>query len=685
MPHDSLQRLFRPQSIAVVGASSAPEKAGYMAVKLLDTFTGAVYPVNPKASEILGHKAYPSLTAIGKPVDMVILAVPAPSCPGVLREAAKIGAGAAVVLGGGFGETGEEGQAIQDEMEAICNETGIRVLGPNTGGFADPINKLVASFSVSFNRIPAGSIGVVSQSGGISLILACMIENDGFGVSLTVGLGNSFNIDGADMIDYLAGDPNTKAIALYMEGLRDGRKLYEAVNRATRTKPVVALTIGRADVGEFAKSHTGNLVGSYELKAAALRQAGAVVVDNSNDLVDAVCALSLVRLRPSANPAVGMLVGQAGAGLLMLDLLKESGVNIPPLSEECKAKISEHMPAMHFISNPVDTGRRSQEEFSNILKVLNADASLDAILIYSLYEPTALDPVKLFREGGFKIAKPFIFGTAGETSDIQGVCRDIATLGVAPYKSPERSARAMYVLCEDAKAQHRKLQYAAESGGPAMKVSALPAHALNEAECKQVLRQVNLAAPQSVVCATQAEALQAFAKLNKPVIAKVLSAEILHKTEVGGVHLNIKTQDELAAALKKIDAIPCKGRKDYLIEEMAGPGVDLIVGGVRDPVFGPTVLLGMGGIMAELLKDVSMRVAPIQRADAAEMMQDLDGAALFGGWRGSPAVNKRAIEDALLAVSALMTQNDQVKELDINPLRASEKGVLALDAVIVTK
>lgn len=685
MSRASLQRLFRPKSIAVVGASAAPEKAGYMAVKLLDTYTGAVYPVNPKASEILGHKAYPTLTAIGKPVDLVVLAVPAPACPGVLREAAKIGAGAALVLGGGFGETGAEGQLIQDEMEAICNETGIRVLGPNTGGFADPVNKLVASFSVSFNKIPPGSIGVVSQSGGISLILACMIENDGFGVSLTAGMGNSVNIDGADMIDYLADDPNTKVIALYMEGLRDGRKLYEAVDRATKIKPVVALTIGRADVGEFAKSHTGNLVGSYELKAAALRQAGAVVVDNSNDLVDAACALSLVRLKPSANPAVGMLVGQAGAGLLMLDLLKEAGVNIPPLSEACKAKISEHMPAMHFINNPVDTGRRSQEEFSNILKVMNADPDLDAILIYSLYEPTALDPVQLFRELDFKLTKPFIFGTAGESADIKAVCAQVAALGVAPFKSPERSARAMHALCEDARAQYRKSQYAAGAGSSAVKLAPLPAHELNEAECKQVLRQVKLASPQSVVCATRAEAVAAFARLTKPVIAKVLSAEILHKTEVGGVHLNIRTQDELDAALQKIDAIPCKGTKQYLIEEMAGPGVDLIVGGVRDPVFGPTVLLGMGGIMAELLKDVSMRVAPIQRADAAEMMRDLHGAALFEGWRGSPAVDKKAIEDALLAVSALMTQGDQVKELDINPLRASPKGVLALDAVIVKR
>jgi len=654
-----------------------------MAVKLLDTFGGAVYPVNRKEKEILGYRTFPTLAAIGEPVDLVLLAVPAPACPGLILEAADIGAGAVLVMGGGFGESGEEGQRIQDEMVENCRKTGIRLLGPNTGGFADPVNGLVASFSVSFNKIPPGPIAIVSQSGGISLILACMVENDGFGVSLTAGLGNSIDIDSADMIDYLAGDENTRVIMLYQEGLSDGRRLYEAVARATPRKPVVALTIGRTDIGEFAKSHTGNLVGTWELKAAALRQAGAVVVDNSNDLVDAACAFSLMRLPPHADPGVGMLVGQAGAGLLMFDQLKLEGVNVPELSEGCVARIGAHLPAMHYISNPVDIGRRTEEEFTNILRVLNEDQDLDAILAYGLYEPTALDPVRVFRELGFELRKPLIYGTAGETKDMQEVCSSLADMGIAPFKSPERAARAMQALAEDARYQYRLACCAGRGPETAAAVN-LPDGALDEAQGKRLLQGVGIPVPKSAVCHNHDEALRAFAELSKPLVVKVLNADILHKTEVGGVHLNVRDEAQLSAALDKIDAIDFDGPLTYLVEEMAAPGLDLIVGGLRDPVFGPTVMLGMGGTLAEALKDVSMRLVPLGAADVEEMMGELQTKVLFDGWRGSPAIDRQAVIDAVLAVSSLLVENDGIEELDINPLRASESGVLALDALIVT-
>ena len=681
MQNPGLVRLFRPKSIAVVGASSSPEKAGYMARKLLATFKGTVYPVNPKATEILGYKSYPTLKAIGQPVDLVILAVPAPACPEAMREAAAIGAGSTVILSGGFGEAGEEGQKFQDEIQAICKQTGLRMLGPNTGGFADPVNKLVASFSVSFEKLKPGSVSIISQSGGISLILACMLENDGFGLSLTAGLGNSVDIDGADLIEYLAEDEHTKVIALYMEGLRDGRRLYEAVRKATLKKPVVALTIGRADIGEFAKSHTGNLVGSYQLKAAALKQAGAVVVESSNELVDAAAAFSLTRLKPIANPGVGMMIGQAGAGLLMFDQLKLAGVNLPVLGKECVGKITKILPPMYFISNPVDVGRRTQEEFAGILKVLNEDASLDAILLYGLYEPTALDPVKLFKELDFKLTKPVIYGTAGETEDVQMVCRELADLNVVPYKSPERSARAMQALVEDSRLQFRKSQY--RDAGRKPRTVQLPAGPLDEHQGKQVMKDIGIAVPRSEVCKSHAEAVAAFGKLAKPVAVKILSASVMHKTEVGGVFLNVATEAQLRAALEKIDAIKCEGGRSYLLEEMAGPGLDLILGAVRDPVFGPTVMLGMGGIMAEALKDVSMRLAPIQAQDAEEMLGELNASVLFDGWRGSPPINRKALVDAILAVSDLIAGNPAIKELDVNPLRATAQGVLALDALIV--
>ena len=682
MKKSSLDRLFKPKSIAIVGASAAPEKAGYMALKLLDNYKGKIYPVNQNEKSILGHKVYPSLTAIGEAIDLVILAIPATACPALLREAVSINAGATLIMGGGFAEAGEEGRLIQEEIRKICRTTGIRLLGPNTGGFADPINKLVASFSVSFQKLRPGSIGIISQSGGISLILACMLDNDGFGISLTAGLGNCVDIDGADMIDYLADDDATKVIMLYMEGLSDGRRLYEAVRRATAKKPLVALTIGRTDIGDFARSHTGNLVGSYALKAAALKQAGAVVVETSNDLVDAASAFSLMRLRPAANPGIGMLVGQAGAGLLMFDQLKAAGVNIPALSKSCVAKISRYLPAMHFISNPVDVGRRTQEEFANILRVMIEDRSLAAILAYGLYEPTALDPIKLFQELDFKLNKPVIYGTAGETTDMHRTCAQLAAMNVAPFKSPERSARAMHALVEDAKNQFRIARYRRQRS-KSVTIGKLPGGALDEAQGKRILKQIRIPVPRSVICRNRSEAKKAYTKLRKPVTVKILSAAILHKTEVGGVHLNIRDGKQFNAALQNIDKIPCPGQRSYLVEEMAGPGLDLIVGGLRDNVFGPTVLLGMGGTMAEALKDVSMRLAPLQPADAEEMLEELKASILFDGWRGSPPVDRQAVVDTLLAVSNLLISNDQIQELDINPLRATSKGVLALDALIV--
>ena len=683
MNKKNLDALFDPQSIAVVGASATEGKAGYMAVKLLETYDGKIFPVNPKAKEILGHKVYPSLTALNQPVDLVLFAVPATECPALMRQAAGIGARAVIIMGGGFGETGAEGLKIQDELVAICRQYDIRMLGPNTGGYANPVKRLVASFSVSYSKLPPGSIAVVSQSGGISLILACMLENQGFGVSLTVGLGNSVDVDAADVIDYLAQDSNTRAIALYLEGIGDGRRLYESIQRATRIKPVVALTIGRNAIGDFAKSHTGNLVGSYRLKTAAFRQAGAVVVENSNDLVDAASAFSLMRLPPAADPAIGVLVGQAGAGLLILDQLKSLGINVPRLGGATIARIAQQLPPMHYLSNPVDAGRPTPE-FPEVLRILDEDDQLHAIVVFVLHEPTVLDPVAMFRELKPHLAKPVIYGTAGETADMAATCRGLIEQGVAPYTSPERTARAMRALAEDARNRQR-LSCRDETRANLRREITLPPGKLHEAAGKDLCRAAGIPAPEFRTCRDHPEAHKVFAELRKPLAVKVLSANILHKTEVGGVFLNIQTADEFENALQRIDRIPDTGPVAYLLEEMAGPGLDLILGGLRDPVFGPVVLLGIGGAIAEAIKDVSMRLAPIQPQDAAEMLQELRAKVLLEGWRGAPPVNRQAVIDALLAVSDLLLHCPDIQELDINPLRATPSGVLALDALIVRR
>jgi len=326
----SLHRLFAPRSIAVVGASTAPDKAGHQFLRNLATFPGPVYAINRTAKEILGRPCYATLGAIGAPVDLVALCIPASACAGALRDAAACGAGAALIVGGGFGETGTaEDRSRQDEILSICRNAGIRLLGPNTAGFGNLSRDIAASFWAGLNALPKGNISIVAQSSGVSVILATQLQNVGFGVNLSVGLGNSVDVTPADVIDYLAEDDATAAIALYFEGVTDGRHLCDAIRRTVPRKPIVALTIGRADIGTFARSHTGNMVGSYGLKRAALRQAGAVVADTTNELVDAVIALSLARIPPNSDPGVGMLTGQGGAGLLMLDELRANGISVP--------------------------------------------------------------------------------------------------------------------------------------------------------------------------------------------------------------------------------------------------------------------------------------------------------------------------------------------------------------------
>ena len=677
----NLNKLFNPASIAVVGASASGEKAGGMVMKLLEQFPGKIYPVNPKADSIGGHKAYPTLAAINADVDLVLLAVPAKACPSVLKEAADIGAGAAAIMSGGFGESGEEGQQLQDELEAICKQTGIRLLGPNTAGYSVPANKVISSFAPPFASFKTGTVAVVSQSGGLSVTLACMLQQDGCGVSMCIGLGNSVDIDAADVIDYLINDANTKVIALYLEGLSDGRRVIEAVTRISEHKPVVALTIGRNDIGEFAQSHTGKLVGSYELKVAALKQAGAVVVENSNDLVDAVIALSMMRLPPLKDPGIGVLIGQAGPGLLMLEQLKSSGVSVPELQQSTIDKIANILPPMTFIRNPVDTARPSPE-FKDVLLAMDEDEKLDAILVYALHEPATLRPVEMFAEINSKRTKPVIYGTMGPEEIINDTTKQLATKNVAPFKSPERAAKAMCEVVEDAKIRYRKQQYQPASTSP---TPGLPEGALDEAQAKTYLKQIHIPVPQFRACHSHSEALNAFNELSKPLVVKVLNADIQHKTEVGGVHLKISTQDELKAVLDQIDSIPYHGKLNYLVEAMAPSGVDLIVGGLRDAVFGPAVLLGMGGTAAEALKDVSMRLAPLQEADVEEMLAELKTCVLLDGWRGSPAVNRQAIVDTVLAVANLLVSQEDVKELDINPLRCTENGATALDALIVKR
>ncbi|MEM7345071.1 MAG: acetate--CoA ligase family protein [Chloroflexota bacterium] len=679
MSTHSLDRLFNPASIAVVGASANETKAGYQMLKALQHFSGSLYPINPKIDEILGYKTYPNLSAVKQSIDLVILTIPAQFCPDVLTEAGQLRIGAAMIIGGGFAETGEAGQALQAEIMSVCRQYGLRLLGPNTSGFANPALALAANFAPGVEALQSGSVAIISQSGAINLTLSFMAQAQGLGIRLSVGLGNAADVGAPDIIDFLADDDETEVIALYLEGIADGRRLVETIRHAVSRKPVVVFTVGQADISDFAASHTGKLMGSFPLKLAALRQAGAVVVDSTEALIDAAQVLSQTRLAPMSNPGVGLLTGQAGPGMIISDYLQSRDIAMPTLSPNTVDQIAEMLPPLTYLKNPVDTGRPSPT-FGKILTTIAADPKIDVLLTFTLHEPAAIVPAEVFGQVQGQFDQPLLFGTAGLLESITPTLEALAQISIPAFPSPNRAAQAMWALVEDAKAQYRlSCNRTPEINLPDFDLASV----LDEAQAKALLDDLDITTPKRMVCKTQAEAEAAFTSLPKPLVIKVLDATIQHKTEVGGVILGIETEDALSEALNQLKAIPGGADKRYLLEVMADKGLELIIGASNDTSFGPVVLLGQGGTAAEAMGDVTMRLAPLSLTDALTMIDELSIAPLFGGWRGAPPLDRQAVAEAVVKIGSLMLSQANIKEIDLNPVRVYEQGILALDALIV--
>ncbi len=665
----------------MVGASNDAYKAGYQMVYALRHFPGDLYPINPGADEILGFKVYPTLKAVDRSVDLVVLTIPAKGCASVLVEAGENGAGAALIIGGGFGETGGEGRSVQDEILSVCHRYGIRLLGPNTAGFGNPKAGVSANFTPWIGQLKAGSIGVVSQSGAMNLILASVIHGQQLGISLATGIGNGADVGVADVVEYLADDPDTKVIALYLEGVSEGRKLFEAVRGATERKPVVVFPVGQADIGDFAVSHTGNLMGSFALKKAALIQAGAVVVSSSNDLVDAANLLSKVRLKAHPNPGVGLLTGQAGPGMVIADYLRSHSVHMPELDPSTVERIRQLIPPMTFIKNPVDTGRPSPT-FPDVLLAVAEDPAIDVLVTFAIDEPAVIDPVMLFGEMKKKIRLPMVFGTAGLPEHVLPTQKELESNHVASFVSPDRTAGATHALIEDAKGAYRRRQRVQEHSGDFIPVDPIE-HATDEAAAKSILEKFGIHTPSRVVCTSHQEVKNGFRELGVVCALKILAPGIAHKTEVGGVQLDIRTEKQLMSALEEIDKIEAGGERRYLLEEMAAEGLEMIIGAANDPSFGPTVLIGLGGTKAEALNDVAVRLAPLSLFDARDMIDELKSSVLFEGWRGGPVYDKGELAETLLKIGHLVSHHPEIKEMDLNPVRVHQNGLTVLDAVII--
>lgn len=669
-----LDALFAPRGVAVLGASTVPGKLGAVMARSLAAFPAPVLGVARTADP--ARDVYASLAdgvaATGAPVDLVVSCVPAAATPAALREAAAAGARAALVCAGGFAEVGADGERLQEELADVVRQTGMRLLGPNTSGFLVPHLCLHATFVPGAGEVPAGRTAVVAASGGVNHALAFALAGEHAGVRLAVGLGNSIDVTSADVLDHLADDAEVGAVALHVESVPDGARLVAAVARLSDRVPVVALVVGRSDVGDFARSHTGALATSWRTTRAALRQAGAVLVDDERDLVDAVRALSVARLRPSPAPGVGIVTGQAGPGLLLADGLRTAGVRVPQLAAATVERIGALLPPLTYQRNPVDTGRPDPRTLPQVVQAVASDGGVDAVGLYALLEPDAFDlPAALPATPGV----PLVVMTGGGPVQAQQALAALAADGVPAFATPAAGGTALRALVEDA-----RTAWARGEDVVPPPTGARLSRSLDEDAVKTLLAAHGVPSMPRRACDDRAAAHAALSVLGGPVAVKLLDVAVLHKTDVGGVHLGVRTADELDTAL---DALQCAGGRRFLVERMAPSGPELLLGARRDPLFGPVVLLGLGGTAAEALADVAVRLAPLSRRQADGMLDELAGRAVVEGFRGAAAVDRAALVDAIVAVAGLLVANPALDEVEVNPLRVLPDGtVAALDGVV---
>jgi acyl-CoA synthetase (NDP forming) len=679
-----LTKLFAPRGVAVIGASADPAKMGWVMMRSLSTFDGPVVGVNERLTSPDGG-LYPSVAAALEagqgPIDLAVLCIPAPLCAGALERAAAVGVSAALVCAGGFAEVDDTGAGFQAELAAVAARHGVRLLGPNTSGFLAPHLQVHATFVPGAGTVPAGGVGVVAASGGVNHALAFLLTSAGYGVSVAVGLGNAVDVSTADVLDHLVDDPDTTAIALHIEAVADGPRLLASVRRAAAVKPVVALVVGRADVGDFARSHTGALATAWRTTRSLLAQAGAVLVDDERQLISAVGQLSQSRLAPSAEPGVVLVTAQAGPGLLVMDDLRSAGVAMPALTQPTQERLGDLLPPMTYQANPVDTGRPG-ETFGEVLDAAADDPGADLVALYALSEPDAVDLAVTLRAVTGP-GRTFAVATGGVETETQPQRDKLIADGIAVHDGPTGLAVGVRALVADARARHR----AAAPTTPDTPAVGAAVHVTgrsswDEDDAKQLLDAIGIATPRRRAFDSIAAAAGALDELTGPVAVKILDAAVLHKTDIGGVHLGVRTGADLDAALTALAGI---GATRVLVEEMAPAGVDLIVGARRDPVFGPVVLLGLGGTIAEALADVAIAGVPLSTADGSALVDQLAGAAVLRGWRGGPAVHVGELTAVLAALGQLLVEHSHLDEIEINPLRITRHGLVALDAVITTR
>jgi acetyltransferase len=693
-----LETLLSPRSIAVIGASADPGKVGHAVLHNLKRFgfTGRLCPVNPSGGEILGLKAYPKISDIGEPVDLAVIVIPAKHVPASLRECAAAGIKSAIVISAGFKEAGKDGTLLEEELKAIGREQGMRILGPNCLGLINTANNMNATFAA--DMLPKGRIGFFSQSGAMGIaIMDWAIGND-VGFSKFVSLGNKADLSEIDFIEYFMDDPETGLILGYIEDVVDGRRFMEAAGRATRVKPVILLKSGGTEAGaRAASSHTGALAGSDAAFDAAFRQTGVMRAQGVQDLFDTALAFSEGKV-PAGN---GLLVitNAGGPGIIAADTAERLGVDLPHMTKQSIMEMVKKLPPNATVFNPVDViGDASYERYAAVLEQAAKDPNVDGMLV--ILTPQAMTDMEKTADVVIQTArstdKPVIASFMGEAR-VRTAINRLKDASVPNFSYPEVAVKAFKRLSDHRSWMNHKpeelvtcwhnFDAAAETVSGILKSGV---YQVGEEEAMRILTYYGFLFPKRALARTSREAASAASKIGFPVVMKISSPEILHKTDVGGVRVGVKTAKEAEDAFAEITTnsrriMPNAFIKGVMVYEMVKGGKEVILGVTYDRTFGHMIMFGLGGIYVEVLKDVSFRIVPVARRDALSMVQEIRTAGLLRGARGERPADIDAIANYIVNLSCLVSDFPEIQELDVNPLLVMEQGAVALDARIIFK
>lgn len=686
-----LGAFFAPRAIAVIGASDNPTRIGGRPVDFCKAagFDGPIYPVNPTRDTVQGLTAYPDIDAIPDEVDLAVLAIPAARAEETLEACGRKGVKAAVIFSAGFSEVGAEGEAAQARLLAIAARHGMRILGPNCLGCYSAASGACATFTSGLEGgMPQrGGIGLITQSGAYGTHLLSMAKARRLGVAGWVSTGNEADVSVAECLEYMVEQPEVTAIGMYMEGVNDAPRLIRALSRARALKkPVTIIKVGASEVGAVAvQSHTASLAGSDASFQAVIEQYGAVRAQTTEEMFDTLYAASVAPLPTGRR--LGILTVSGGAGVLMADAAELRGLDVPPMPEASVTKLLDRNP---FASprNPVDITAHALNDFDLIpeyLAEMMQAGGYDAFTGFftswtssPTIGPKLRDVLLKTLEGS---EKPF--AVIGLFNDEQAKAYEDA--GLLTFADPSRAVAALATMARLADG-FADTETDAPPEIPDASITGAP---MDEAAAKARLAQAGIPVLPERVVTTADAAAKAAQDMGLPVVLKIVSPDIAHKTEVGGVALNLTTADDVRAeAARMLAEIPEKAPgariTGVLVSPMAGEGVELIVGTQRDPVMGPMVMVGLGGILAEVLEDVALAHAPVSEAEALRMLDRLRGAKILDGVRGRPGIDKPAVAAIIARLSVLAAANAAtIESIEINPLLARPQDAVALDALIL--